>query len=387
MKSLNSMLLFAAASLTFSQAALGQHPYSSDPDILTTIEAIPTSVTLSTAAIPSYASYRVTLTPYVRPYSETFAPVIFSATTQVVDSEESGEFDPPQYAPFAAINLPDGCVIGPTPYTTVTCTFPSPGLYSNGPAKVFTLIVGVPLATPPTPFPGNRIKISGETSWYEPGEEDGLETEPVRTAYTTLTEPDPTKFSTLLVAPANVSTGTQFCTATNGCKATAAEPFITKADVPVAGLVSIDQTKPEGPQPGGLTIGARDFFTHLDIPLLRYPPDPIVPEMLVTARIHKSQIGSGMGRPLDALRALLTKTYYWGETTDGVPSTAGYARVHLCLITGGPVQATATQPGRPCIAAIKYYTKFNAPLNPELWGTLEKKIRMRSNGRLTLPSS
>ncbi len=354
-------------------------PVVGDADILTTIERLPPSVTRSTATLSSYASYRITLKnddPFES--DELLQPVNFVATTTVVDSEGGPVEGQTAVFDFEGFTLPAGCT---AVATTLTCSFTT-GLYPRGAFMTFTVAIKAPIT-------GAQVKLTSQASWREPSENSGalLEaTAPIYT-FTDLTAPDPNTFATFLplATGGTVSTGTTGCTTANGCKATAPEPFITVAKVPIAGLVSIDQIKPLGEE-GGRIIGPRDFFTHLDIPLLRYPPDPIVPEMLVTARIHRSQIGSGLGTPLDALKALLTQTFYWGETTDGVLSAAGYARVHLCLITGGPVQATDTQPGRPCISQIKYYTKFNAPLNPELWGTLEKKIRMRSNGRLTLPS-
>ena len=358
------------------------------PDVAATIAPEPSSITLSTAAIPSSGTYRVTLTPAA---GKTFQSLSFTATTQVVDNEESGVLDPPQYAPFVA-PVPAGCTIGASPHTTISCDF---GPYASTSPKVFTLIVSAPLATTPTPFPGDKVKLTSLTSWDEAGGSVYVESAAADPVYTLLTEPDPTKFSTFLPAPGRVSTGTQGCTATNGCVATGTEPFITVANVPVSSLVSIDQTKPVE----GLGSLANDLYTDFRIPaIFGVPAEPAVLTTFgafsgsgssaggtileVTLRKHKSKIGSGRGSLIDALQIFKQKVYYHGETTNGVLSAAGPVPVYLCLITGGPVAATATQAGRPCISEVKVYSKFNAPSQPELWGTFQWKLRFKSNGKL-----
>ena len=59
-------------------------------------------------------------------------------------------------------------------------------------------------------------------------------------------------------------------------------------------------------------------------------------------------------------------------------------KVLPCRITGGPVAATATAPGRPCIASRKVYTIFNLPDVPnkfEYLGDHEWTIWANDNGR------
>jgi hypothetical protein len=360
---------------------------SCTPEIATTIAPEPGSITLSTAAIPSNGTYRVTLTPAA---GKTFDLVSFTATTQVVDNE-GGVVVPPQYAAFVAPVPPD-CTIGASPFTTISCNF---GAYASASPMVFTLVVSAPLATTPTPFPGDRIKLTSQTSWDEAGGSVYIESALSDPAYTLLTEPDPSKFATFLplATGGRVSTGTTQCTAANGCTATNAEPFITVANVPISTLVSIDQTKPTE----GLGSLPKDLYTDFRIPgIFGVPPEPVLlttfsagsgsggPVLEVTLRKHKSKIGSGTGSLIDALQILKQKVYYHGETTNGVLSAAGPVPVYLCLITGGPVAATATQPGRPCISEVRVYSKFNAPSQPALWGTFQWKLRFKSNGRVTV---
>ncbi len=59
-----------------------------------------------------------------------------------------------------------------------------------------------------------------------------------------------------------------------------------------------------------------------------------------------------------------------------------------CRITGGPVAATATAPGRPCIASRKVYTIFNLPHEPNKWvfhGDHVWTIHANDNGKYALP--
>jgi hypothetical protein len=61
-----------------------------------------------------------------------------------------------------------------------------------------------------------------------------------------------------------------------------------------------------------------------------------------------------------ALDVLRERVYYRGTTTAGVEDSQ-YVKVLPCHITGGPVAATATAPGRPCIASRKFYFPWNLP--------------------------
>lgn len=173
---------------------------SSGPDVVTTIAAAPTSVTYATTALPTYASYTVTLAHYAS-RNELLKPVSFNASTAVLDMKNLAV--PGQSATIVAASLPAGCSVGATP-TNVTCTFPN-GLYYKTDKITFTVTVRAPAA-------GHHISFAGTASWVECDDyKNRVQYGPLTTATTALSAPDP-----LAVSSYVPSGGGKLYTGTNG---------------------------------------------------------------------------------------------------------------------------------------------------------------------------
>lgn len=188
-----AMVLGAAAGAVSATGSTG-------PEVVTTIAPTPASVTYSTAGLPTYASYTVTLAHYAS-RNELLKPVSFNASTTVVDA--SNVAVPGQSAAIVASSLPAGCTIGATP-TSVKCTFPN-GLYYKTDKITFSVTVSAPGA-------GHHVNFSGQASWTDCDDYwHRVETGPTVTAATALTAPNPLAVSTFVP-----SGGGTVYTGTNG---------------------------------------------------------------------------------------------------------------------------------------------------------------------------
>lgn len=216
--------IVASCIVLVSPQALATDRYALDPDITTTLAPTPASVTLSTAAQPTYASYTVAIVHYsVR--DELLKPVRFNASTTVVDAagiEVAG-----QSAGFLVSSLPPGCALSASGPTAVECVF-ADGLFLKGSRIDFTLTVRAPSA-------GAQIRLQSQTRWNEPNEFDRLESEPVRSASTGLSAPDPAKVNSYV--PPSTAATTLF-TGVNGGAATPADTWTTTVTVPPLSLAT-----------------------------------------------------------------------------------------------------------------------------------------------------
>ncbi|MEP7297918.1 MAG: hypothetical protein ABI702_17175 [Burkholderiales bacterium] len=159
--------------------------WSSDIDVITTVTPTPSAVTYSTASLPTYASYDVTLAHYSG-RNELVKPVSFSGSTVVVDANNLAI--PGLTAVVVASSLPPGCTIGSTP-TSVRCTFLN-GLYYKTDKINFSVTVSAPSG-------GHHVNFVGQASWVECDDyrHSSVEYGPVVTATTALSAPDPLKVS------------------------------------------------------------------------------------------------------------------------------------------------------------------------------------------------
>ena len=372
MRGLKAVIVCAVAVLGGITPAL-----ATDLDIATTVTTSPAidptdvplplrpRVNLSTAAVPSYASYIVTLDPYNQTTNETFHPVYFRATTTVVNVGEGESPVAGQVAAFdfAGAVLPSAdCTVTTTPASatsTIECklTF-NPKLVSNGPnAAPFTVTVKAPTA-------GQRIKFVSETRWFEsvsphhcysppsgnfpPVNPPCLETEGQKPAiYFDLLSPtgNPTVAETVLpfATGGTVTTGTGAATCDN--------PWVVSVQVPQAATVSLNTAPTPDTPPIAATCSAGDcqYFAQVKIPQATFAPtNPLV----TTLRRDRCTI-EGRGIIGKALQILEESINYRGD------EEVAYAKVYSCHITGGPA------PGIPCIASRGVYTIFNLPNVPD----------------------
>lgn len=320
-------------------------PNPNDPDITTTVVSRPTSGTLSLAGpFPqtNNVAYDVTLTPY-RAHAETFDPVIFKATTKVVNGAIGYETDAGQNAEIVASSLPPACLL--TAANAISCTFHNVvSTVSPNPAPsptTFSFVVK-------TPTVGQKIRLTSQTLWKEPAESPGLcESEAELTTRTALTDPatNPGLVETFLPAPGTVTTGTI------GGAATPAQPWVTIVKVPVAAQVGVDLTDATEQCPPGNC----DFFSKIAIPGQHfglgthwYDPDAKSKLLVITLRKEVTTVDGPADPVKRALQILKEKIFY-------KPDGGQFQQVLLCLVTSGPT------PGNPCIAYAQVYTKFNLP--------------------------
>ena len=187
---LQSALL--ALALAFSGGAWANGSSYPDIDVITTVVPALPSVTYSTTALPTYASYAVTLAHYAS-RNELIKPVWFTASTEVIGATG-------QVAKFDASGLPAGCTIAPTG-TSVSCTFPN-GLYYKTDKIKFSLTVKAPTA-------GSQVKLTAQSSWTECENHYRTQYGPIVTVTTGLDAPDPLKVSTVVLPTGGtVYTGT-----------------------------------------------------------------------------------------------------------------------------------------------------------------------------------
>ena len=253
-----SALLVGAAWLAGTTPAWATF-IDSDPDIVTAMVPLPASVTLSTTALPTYASYQVTLTHNAT--NAQLKPVMFTATTTVVDS--AGVAVPAQTAAFVPASLPVGCT-STTP-STINCSF-SDGLLTPGAVKSFAVTVTAPSA-------GFKVNFKSKTSWKE--WIYFTESTPEATVSTLLSAPDPLKVSSF-VPPG----GATLFTGVNGGLPTIDNTWTTTLNLPAtaaAAVVNIQNAiNPVTCAPNLTTCNSSTLsipggvFDHLTITLRRY---------------------------------------------------------------------------------------------------------------------
>jgi hypothetical protein len=380
MNSSKVVIALAAAMLGCCTSAFATHP-PPPPDIRTTVTTLPAidptevpvparpRVNLSTTAVPSFASYIVTLDPSDGYPGKTFHPVYFRATTTVVNVGEGESPVAGQVAAFdfvgAVFPSPD-CTVTTTPAhatSTIECTLTfSPYLVSNGPpAAPFSVTVKTPTA-------GQRIKFVSETKWMKVGH--GLRTEGTKPAiYFDLLSPsaNPTLAETVLpfATGGTVTTGTGAATCDN--------PWVVSVKVPQPATVSLNTAPTPDTPPVAATCAAGDceFFAQVRIPQATFAPtNPLV----TTLRRDRCTI-EGRGIIGKALQILEESIFYRPD------EAAAYAKVYPCRITGGPV------PGIPCIASRGVYTIFNLPNAPDKFKYLGDHfwvIKATENGKYAI---
>jgi len=334
----------------------------SDGDITTTVTALQTSVTQSTASVTAYASFRVTLTHYTT-RNETIGPIQVVLTTSV-DAAAS---------PVAAVvglsaAAPAGtsCSTPAPGSATMTCTTTS--LYTAGQSVSFDVTVTSPVS-------GAQVSLNANTSWQEPGE-SGSEFEPTRTASMALDVPDPNKLKSFV--PASTATTTLFPSSAAcvtgpyvGCAATPAQPWTTTVEIPpssqtTTATISQAFNSPDCARAGNLlncsssTLTIPGAFDHL----------------VITLRRDASTISSNGAKIANAI-------IYYDGTPKAPPAGVVYPlQVPNCTdTTYGPLPA----PGIPCIQVRTDYPKKTVPPKPpvpaEFASDWEFVIWAKDNGK------
>ena len=270
------------------------------------------------------------------------------------------------------------CTIAPTS-VTITCTVPD--LLPGASITPFTVTVAAPPST--TTPSGGQIDFTyqGSARFNKDNDfdaDDPVVSTPAATVSTALTDPNPTTVSTVLPQ----ATGGTVYTGTEGGAATCDQPWVSITQVPKAAIVNLDLTTLTAEKPI-CASGSCEFFAALKIPgtfgTTTSPPSEL---LVITLRRDRCTI-EGRGIIGKALQILDENVLYRGATTAGVEDSQ-YVKVLPCRITGGPVAATATAPGRPCVASRKVYTIFNLPDVPNKWdylGDHEWTIWANDNGK------
>ena len=326
------------------------------------------SVTRSQTGLTTFAQYTVSIRN-PNTWGLGLIQGNFSASTSVLPSGTGTAIF------FATDNA--GCS-NPTT-TSIVCTVPD--LLPGASITAFTVTLTTPAFTPPTNGGGIDLTYQATARFNKDNDQDAddpIVSTPPATAVTALTDPNPNTVATVLP----LATGGTVFTGTEGGAATCDQPWVSVTQVPKAATVNLDVT----PLPADKPIcaaGACEFFASLKIPgtfgTTTSPPSDL---LVITLRRDRCTI-EGRGIIGKALQILDENVLYRGATTTGVEDTQ-YVKVLPCRITGGPVAATATAPGRPCIASRKVYTIFNLPDVPNKWdyyGDHEWTIWANDNGR------
>ncbi len=301
------------------------------------------SITASQATAPTYIGYSVAIRN-PNTWGLALREGTFSASTTV----------PSGSATYFSSNSAN-CPTAPSlPTTSIVCTLPdlAPGAAVNAFIVTFT-----------SPTTGALLTLTGSTKarMDKDGDNDADDQQIVQSSAsvnTPVTPANPNTVATYLP----LATGGTVSTGTNGGAATCAQPWVTVASVPKSGTVNLDvfQAAPTCP-------GCKGNYSGLKIPgTFGTTTSPPADLLVITLRRDKCTIGDGDGDLDDALKILTEKIFYRGELAGGVDPfpgqpNLGWAQVYSCKVTGGPVAATATSVGRPCIASRKVYTPFNLP--------------------------
>jgi hypothetical protein len=351
MRSLDRAVVLTALVLIATQAAFatGWHhspPPPPPPKLPLEVQVVPTlaSVTRSQSGLTTYAQYTVSIRN-PNTWGLGLIKGKFTATTAVLPAGTGT-------APFFLSDNP-ACSANPDP-TSFVCTLPD--LPPGASIAPFTVTLTAPPFTPPAN--GGQIDLTHKSSAAfnkDASNNDPIVTTPAVTVSTALTDPNPTTVATVLP----LATGGTVFTGTEGGAATCDQPWVTITQVPKAATVNLDLTTLTAEKPI-CASGTCEFFANLRIPgtfgTTTSPPTEL---LVVTLRRDRCTIeGRGIiGKALDVLQE---RVFYRGATTTGVEDSQ-YVKVLPCRITGGPVAATATAPGRPCIASRKFYLPWNLP--------------------------
>lgn len=326
------------------------------------------SVTRSQTGLTTFAQYQVSIRN-PNTWGLGLIQGKFTASTSVLPAGTGT-------APFFATD--NAACSNPTP-TSIACTVPD--LLPGASIAPFTVTLTAPTFTPPTN--GGQIDFTHQsTARFNKDNDfdadDPIVSTPAVTVSTVLTDPNPNTVATVLP----LATGGTVYTGTEGGAATCEQPWVSITQVPKATTVNLDVTALTAEKPI-CASGSCEFFANLKIPgtfgITTSPPSDL---LVITLRRDRCTI-EGRGIIGKALQILDENVLYRGATTAGVEDTQ-YVKVLPCRITGGPVAATPTAPGRPCIASRKVYTIFNLPDLPNKWdyyGDHEWTIWANDNGK------
>ena len=345
---LGRWIVAASAALASAAMLLGAAPALATygPDIATTVERLPASVTLSTTALPTFASYRITLTHNLE--HDDLKPVYFTATTSVLDA--AGAVVPGRAAEFVASSLPTGCAATTT--TTINCTF-NDGLLGAGATKVFSVTVKAPGA-------GAKLQFRSQTSWKECRV---FEQTPPASIYTALGAPDPSQVNTF-VPPGG---GTLF-TGSVGGMATTVDTWTTTVKLPS----SAPATTAEVAETVSAITCAPDL---LDCSTSKLKIPGTFANLLITLRRDVSTIGKHAN--------ICNARIYYSEPTVPAVGVTYPLEVPACTDT---TYGALPRPGVPCIDDRKAYprkSKHGHPVPAGFEGDWEFIIKAVDNGRYT----
>jgi len=369
-----AVLVAAIATAVASTALAGGRTHKPPPPpaplpLEVTVTATLASVTRSQAGLNTYAQYQISIR---NPNTWGLGMIkgTFTAWTNVLPTGTgTANF-------FSSDNA--GCTIALSS-TTITCTVPD--LLPGASITPFTVTVAAPPST--TTPSGGQIDLTyqGSARFNKDNDfdaDDPIVPTPPATVSTTLTDPNPTTVATVLPD----ATGGTVYTGTEGGAATCDQPWVSITQVPKAATVNLDVTTLTAEKPI-CASGSCEFFAALKIPgtfgTTTSPPSDL---LVITLRRDRCTI-EGRGIIGKALQILDENVLYRGATSAGVEDSQ-YVKVPPCRITGGPVAATSTAPGRPCVASRKVYTIFNLPDVPNKWdylGDHEWTIWANDNGK------
>jgi hypothetical protein len=219
------------------------------PNARLDIEATPASVTRSSATLPTYASYRMTITSLDHDRLKKFS---FKGTVTTAGATEKATL-------FAA----DGAACTLSDAGALKCAIPGE-LPSYGKTLTFSVTLKVPAA-------GEAIQVSGKATYYEHWCD--WDYTPVASATTTLTAPDPNAVSTYVPASPNATT-TLYSGSNTQSGVTGAipivdsktnDPFTTTVIVP-AGSPATTAAVTERDLPESCSANPRCFESKLTMP-------------------------------------------------------------------------------------------------------------------------
>lgn len=332
----------AALSTAALWASIGP-AQAADPNVVVTVTAVPTIVSLSrptaTPPLNTFAAYEVSIT---NNSTNTKNRVRFTGATNVVGANQTAPFFPP------SIGL--ACVTTNTAQTAIECTVGQ--LRGGGDSIAFVVIFKTPTAGTQINFPW--------TAFYGEGSGDSQGASHLDftsgAAQTALGTPTATEVRTY-VPPA----GGTFFTGNSGVAGPAGDPFTVTVTVPTFAKAEVVESTDTSPCPFAYTCFGRNTqftipgqFDHLTY-ILR----------LDALEIKRLKPGTQIGS---------TRLFYRADATAANPFPQD-VEIYLCSITGGPTH------GNPCIESRVEYTKKTAP-TPDYIGDFQWVIQAVDNGRI-----
>ena len=360
----------AAVTLVATGAAVAS---AHDLDAHLDIVATPTSVTLGSTSLPTYASYQLTITSLERDRLKNFK---FKGTVAVqglpTDSTESATL-------FSAEGATCSLAAG-----ALECTVPGELTYAG---KTLTFTV-----TLKTPGAGSAITVTGKATFFE--HYCDWEYTNVATASTTLTAPSPDSVSTFVPASPTVATtlysGTNTASGVVGAipivdtKAVPPinDPFTTTVIVPAASPATT-ATVLESEVLASCSANPRCFQSKLTIPgsfdfltiILRRDRTTLMSSS-PKGRGHDEDDDDGRHSGQSAIDNAIVK--YFPDDDPSNPDR--FIIVPNCSVVPGGVPT----PKNPCIASRKAYptkSSHKSPVPAGLEGDWEFVIHALDNGR------